>query len=108
MYRGRERENRGAVRYMINSQAVIENLIYDNKASQLHTPLSIELVDVSKSGVRFRSRNYSLTDGDRFQMRMKMNESEKLLIADVVHHVDKEAGITEYGCRFLVGGEKAV
>ena len=108
MYRGRERENRGAARYKINSSAQIENLIYDGKAYRLHTPFSVELINISKSGVRFRSQNFALSDGDRFQMRMKMSDSEKLLIADVVNHSDKNAETTEYGCCFLVGRESAV
>ena len=108
LYRGRERENRGSARFNVNSQAVIENMIYDNKASPLHTPLIIDLINISKSGFRFRSPNYTMSDGDRFQMRMKIHDSEKLLIADVVHHIDKDAGKTEYGCRFLIGSEKAV
>ena len=103
LYRGRERENRGSARFNVNSHAVIENMIYDNKASPLHTPLTIELINISKSGIRFRSSNFTMVDGDRFQMRMKLQESEKLLIADVVHHIDKESGKTEYGCRFLIG-----
>ena len=108
MYRGRERENRGAVRYKISSPALIENLIYDGKAYRLHTPLRVELINISKSGVRFRSQNYALSNRDRFQMRLKISDGEKLLIADVVHHIDQNAETTEYGCCFLVGRESAV
>jgi len=108
IHHGREREGRGAVRYSIKSPAFIENLICASRAYRLHSPLEVELINISKSGVRFRSQYYSLLDGDRFQMRMKINNIEKLLIADVVNHMDIDAETSEYGCRFLIGSEKVV
>ena len=105
LYRGRVRENRGSVRYNVNSPAVIENLICDGKAYPLHTPLSIELINISKSGVRFRAQNNALSDGDRFQMRLKFSNSDKLLIADAIHHADVDQKTSEYGCSFLIGSE---
>jgi len=107
LYRGRERENRGATRFAVNSPAVIENLICNGKAYRLHTPVNVELMNISKSGVRFRAQNNALSDGDRFQMRMRISESEKLLIADAIHHVDLNKA-SEYGCRFLIGSERVV
>jgi len=106
MYLGHEKESRNAVRYRIDSSALIENLICDNRPYALHTPLEVKLINISKSGVRFSAPYSSLTDGDRFQMRLKINESDKLLIADVVHHIDFEPEKSEYGCRFLIGSEK--
>jgi len=108
MYQGHERENRSAVRYKISCPALIENLICDDHPYSLHTPLEIMLIDISKIGVRFGAPRYSLSDGDRFQMRMKISDTEKILIASVVHHIDIDSGSSEYGCRFLIGSEKAV
>ena len=103
IYRGRVRENRGAARYKVSSPAIIENLIYDGKAYRLHTPLKIEVINISKSGVRFRAQSNALSEGDRFQMRMKISDSEKLLIAETVNHADKDNAPSEYGCQFLIG-----
>ena len=108
MYQGREKESRGAVRYKINTTAMVENLICDGRAYPLHTPLKVELVNISTSGVRFRGPSNAFSDGDRFQMRMKISDSEKLLIADAVHHVATDSETTEYGCRFLVASERVV
>jgi len=105
LYHGQEAEKRGAERYPVNFPAQIENLVCDGKAHPLQKPLEIELINISKSGIRFRAPNNSLNDGDRFQMRMKIGEGEKLLIADAVHHVDKDADSSEYGCKFLVGAD---
>ena len=108
IYKGRVRENRGAKRFKVNSPAIIENLICDGKAYKLHTPLEVELINISKSGARFRAPNYALSDGSRFQLRIKISKSEKLLIADAIYHVDRDDGTSEYGSRFLIGSESAV
>jgi len=108
MYKGRVRENRGAVRYKVNTPAIIEHLIFDGKAHKMHTPVSVELIDISKSGVRFRTLINALSNGDRFQMRLKISDSEKLLIADAIHHVDLGNAMSEYGCHFIIGSERAV
>jgi len=108
LYQGKEKEERGATRYKVSYPAVIENLVYDGKAYPLHKSLEVALINVSKSGTRFRAPCSALLDCDRFQMRMKIGGDDKLLIADVVNHTDKDDGTSEYGCKFLVGSERAV
>jgi hypothetical protein len=108
MYQGQEKENRGAVRYALKSTAIIENLICDGKPYPLHTPVEVELVNISKSGVRFRAPPNALYNGDKFQMRMKISNNDKLLIAETVNYVNNESGTSDYGCRFLVASEKVV
>ena len=108
MFFGQEKESRGAVRYMLSCPALIENLVYENHAYQLHTPLEIKLINISQSGVRFRAPVYALLDCDRFQMRLKISDNDKLLIADVKNHFDDDFGASEYGCYFLIGSESVV
>jgi hypothetical protein len=108
MYQGHEKESRGSVRYAVNSTALIENLVCDGRAYPLHTPLEVEVINISKSGVRFRAPDNSLTDGDRFQMRIKISTSDKLLIVEAVNHLDSEPKTSEYGCCFLIGSERVV
>jgi hypothetical protein len=108
LFRRKERENRGATRYRVDCSALIENFVCEGKGYLLHTPLEIKLINISKSGARFSAPNYALLDGDIFQMRMKISKSDKLLIAEVINHQDKNADITEYGCSFLKGNEKVV
>ena len=105
MYQGREKENRGAARYKLKTPALIEKLIFEGQPHPLHTPLKVELINISKSGVRFRAQNNALSDGDQFQMRLTIGENEKLLIAEVINHMDKDTESSEYGCRFLMVSE---
>lgn len=102
MYKGQEKESRGATRYKVSLPAFIENLICDGRAYPLYKPLTVLLLNISKSGVRFRAPFYALSDGDRFQMKMKISDNEKMLIADVTNHVDNGSETSEYGCHFLV------
>jgi len=108
MFQGQEKESRESVRYKVNFRAVVENLITDGKAYPMHTPLEVELLNISKSGVRFLAPVNSFLNGQRFQMRMKIGGGDKLLIADVVNHVDKDTLLSEYGCQFLIGSEKVI
>jgi len=101
IFQGQEMENRRAERHIINTTAVIEKLIYDGKPYPLHTPLEVELINISKSGVRLRTPFYSLTNGDSFQMRFTIGDQEKQLVAAVTNHIDKDSQTSEYGCRFV-------
>jgi len=102
LYKGQVKESRGATRYRVNFTAIVENLVCEGRAYPLHTPLEVMLLNISKSGVRFRTLFYALSDGDRFQMRMKISDNEKMLIAEVTNHIDNGAESSEYGCHFLV------
>jgi hypothetical protein len=107
-FKGKDKENRKSMRYKVNFPARIEYLIVDEQAHPLHTPLEIKLLNISKSGVRFRAPYYSLCDGDKFQMRMSIGDNDKVLISVALNHSDKDLETSEYGCRFLVGSEEEV
>jgi len=103
MFKGQEREQRGAERYAVKLPAMIEELICDSRPYSLHTPLEVELINISKTGVRFSAPFYSLTDGDRFRMRLTISDKDKQLITEVTNHIDRDSVVSEYGCRFLTG-----
>jgi len=105
MFFGHEKENRTAARFKVKFPAMIENLICDGKAYPLLTPLEVTMVNISQSGVRFRTPENAFSEKDRFQMKVLINNNTKLLIADVVNHTETDNGSSEYGCRFLVGSE---
>jgi len=108
MYRGREREKRAEVRYNVNMPAFIDNYICDGGVYPLHTPLQVEMINVSKSGARFRTPYYALNKDDRFLIRVKINRRFKLVIAEVMNQLHIDTSTSEYGCRFLVSGDGGV
>ena len=94
-------ENRKEFRYKINSSTGIDELIYDGKAYRLLTQLEIQLIDISKSGVRFRSKTNAFVNGNRFQVRIKTDQGSTSLLTEVVNTFDTPLDYSEYGCRFV-------
>ena len=100
VFKGSEKESRKAARYTLNSPAFIETYVCDDTAHKLFSSIEINLVNISKSGVRFRAPFYTLLVDDIFQMLMKIGDNDKLLTAQVINYIDKD-GVSEYGCLFL-------
>ena len=105
LYKGRQKEDRGATRYKVSFKARVEYLVNDGRAEALETPLEIKLVNISTTGMRFLAPLKALRNGDKFQTRVTIGSDLKLLIAEVVNHrEDEDSEIAEYGCRFLIAG----
>jgi hypothetical protein len=102
MFQGQEKENRGATRYAVDTPGLIDSLICDNQPYPLHSPVKVVLINVSTTGMRFRTPYYCLTVGDIINMHLVVSGSEKQLVAKIVNCVDKEPDSSDYGCRFLV------
>ena len=101
LFQGQEKENRGAMRYKVNSPAFVEALIIDDQAYTLQNRVEVELINISTSGVRFRAPHYSFIEEDIFQMRLTISNSEKMITAVIVNCMDKETSSSDYGCRFM-------
>jgi len=96
-----EYENRRESRYKIDGTAAIEHLNFDSTAYPLHTPLEVDLKNISRSGVRIRSKFNALLSGTDFSLRMKIGGGERRMFAYVVYREDDERNASEFGCRFV-------
>jgi hydrogenase maturation factor len=92
---------RREVRYPVNLPACIEGLVYDNRLYPLQNKLNAQLVNISKSGVRFRTDYNALTVGGRVRMKMRVGNDEKSLTADVVFRTDDPPDCSEFGCKLV-------
>lgn len=101
MFQGQIKENRVAARYKVNTPAMLNAYISDGKQYELLNPITVTLINISTSGVRFRAPYYSLTEGDKFRIKMTISGSEKSLIAETINHLDNKTEATDYGCRFI-------
>ena len=108
MYDGKENEKRGESRYIVRLPAVIENYICDDKVYPLHTPIAVEMVNISKNGARLRMPRYAMSTGDRFRMCVTINDRYKNVIAEVKNQTHTGSESSEYGCRFLVCSDGGV
>jgi hypothetical protein len=95
-------ENRREMRYKTDLAGHIESLIYNGKSYPLHTMLDVRIADISKSGMRVRAKDNSLTFDDRFHIHVRIGENDKMLTGKVVNSKTIPPDICEYGCR-LVG-----
>ena len=106
MFQGQERESRGSARYPVNTPALVDALIMDNKVHNLQTPIKINLINISTTGVRFRAPFYSFEVGDIFQMYLSISNNNKRMTARVINHKDNEPSSSDYGCSFIQIGQQ--
>jgi len=101
LYQGREEENRREPRYSTNILTRIEALIFDGIIYKLHTALAVQLINISKGGMRLRSKYNALAIGNRFPIIVKIGDSETMLTAEVTNITDSETDYSEFGCHFV-------
>lgn len=98
LFKGKKKENRRNTRYPLSSKATISEYIYEGKAYRLHTPITVDLMNISVNGVRIRARFNTLSANDLFNMQLKMGGRDKVLTAKVVNLKNDERDNSEYGC----------
>lgn len=108
IFDGKESEKREDSRYTVRLPAFIESYICDDLIYPLHTPLAVEMINISKNGARLLMPEYALSIGDRFWMCVRINNMYKSIIAEVKNQTPAEAEASEYGCRFLLSGDGGV
>jgi hypothetical protein len=105
LFRGKEKELRGATRYKVNFAANIEKLIYNGKEYDLYEPVEVRLINISTSGMRFCARLNTINIDDRFKATISFDDNVKTLYAQVVNKREIEDSREEYGCRFLMSAD---
>jgi hypothetical protein len=111
LYRETKKDNRIETRFNIEMTATVGSLIYSRRTYPMHTPIEVELVNISKNGVRFRSEPNDFYSGNVFNIYLKTGRKFKLLTAEVVNvtepSVDFPFDFAEFGCRFVNIGHAA-
>ena len=101
LYDEKETENRGESRYKVNLLGTVESLVYDGKIYPLHTMLTVQVINISKNGMRILAKDNTLNVDDRFQINIKIGENDKLLTGKVVNCRNTPPDSSEYGCRLV-------
>jgi hypothetical protein len=105
LFKGKMKEARAAQRYKVEIPAGIESLVSDGQVFKMHTPVTVKVVNISKTGVRFAAKHNTLAFGDIFHMHMKISaDNEKRLEAEVMNTSIRDESTAEFGCRFLSDG----
>jgi len=106
LYQEQEAENRKEPRYSINMLTNIEGLIFNDAVHKMHTPLAVELINISKSGMRLRSKYNALAIGNRFHVNVRISGSDAMLTAEVINITDSKTDHSEFGCHFVDTGSQ--
>jgi len=102
LFQGQEKEKRTAVRYPVITVALINALVVDEQSYALQTPIRIELINISTSGIRFRAPYYSLVKDDVFKMNLIISNNKRIITAKVTNYIDNDStSSSDYGCQLL-------
>jgi len=107
IFKGKEKESRRMARYKVSFPATIEGLIIDGDTFPLYENLTVNIVNISRTGLRFSAPINSLLVGDKFLLRMSAVDNDRLYTAVVVNSINKDSEVSEYGCRLVAnkGGQ---
>lgn len=100
-------EKRKSIRHKVAFQSSIYALICDGDTYPLFAPILINVVDISKKGIRFNAPPNTLLVNDKCMLQVKLKDDSNLLSALVVNISDKSADESEYGC-LLVNRQREV
>ena len=100
LHSGKSKEDRTFERFPIDSMGTIEEIVRDNITISL-PPTKAKLINISQGGMRFSSTYGLLNEKDKVFLRIEVNKSEQVLIAEVVNFLNVLSRHSEYGCRFL-------
>ncbi len=102
LYKGKEKEGRSAKRYKFESPAVIDNLVFDTEYSPLHTPIRVDVVNISSSGILFNAKPDYFALNSLLSIKLKIGEKETRLIGEVISSQNKsDSEDSEYACKFI-------
>ena len=105
LFHGKTKESRGAQRFKVEFPAGIEAFVCDGQIFKMHQPITVKVVNISRTGFRFIASHNTLVSGDIFHMRMKISpNNEKQLEAEVINASVRQDLTAEFGCRFLAEG----
>ena len=101
LFQGHEKENRAVKRYPVSTGALINALYSDGQSYPLLSPVKVELINISRAGVRFRAPFFSFQIGDIFQIDLVVKHKRRELAAEVINFIDDEPKSSDYGCQFI-------
>ncbi len=102
LYKGMvKQESRTATRYPVNAPATVVSLIAEARRMPLHTPLEVYIVNISTSGVLFRSKPDYFALEAIVELHLQIDGKVMILDATVVRMTHTDNTTTDYGCKFI-------
>lgn len=92
-------------RHNIESSGRIECVYINGQPVKLRRFPTVEVKDVSASGIRIKAGLNEFRIGHRFMIRYKVGENQLTGIYEVVRTLNRKETSSEYGCRYVVDEE---
>ena len=102
LYRERKVEDRRYHRHRVDAVGVVESVIVEKQELRLHRPMSVDIGDISASGILFEAGSFDFRVGTRMRLSMDLKGNRLASIYEIVR-TQKQVGATiQYGCRNLL------
>lgn len=98
LFKGNEKEDRKAVRYVVNLSATIECLIIGKKLTPLASPEKVLIKNLSQTGILVQMDSKIFSPGAEFQVKIHINGAQTRLNACVKRVNKLESQKFEFGC----------
>ena len=105
LFNRRQRGGREAVRYTVNMPAVIENLVEDSVRKPLSGPLHILVVNISTSGMLFKSKPGFFSMGSKLEVILNLGDKENLLFGEIIRETPNLDFTCDFGYKFIASAE---
>lgn len=97
--KGQERENRSDVRYPVDTDGVVEAILYHHCKVILRKPIWVMTKNISANGVLIRTFAGSFEVGDQIQLLLDLKGRELRKQYEIVRKQNGGIWTEEYGCR---------
>lgn len=101
LFRGHQKEDRNSKRYIVNTPALVENLITPEGKRPLNRAVEVVLTNLSTAGVMFTAPPNSFTLNSVVEIKLKVNTSIKAMQGRIVRVRNLDNACTEYGCELV-------
>ena len=99
IYGERQRDVRASARRVLNTSAVISDMVSELGTEELSAPLPVTIVNMSTTGVLISPKDIHLKTGALLQIEFNVSRKVCILYAEVVREQTDSDGTLRYGCR---------
>lgn len=101
LFNAKEKESRNSIRYMLHTEAVIENFLIAGKVIPIKEPIVVMVENLSSSGALLSTSSNLFNVRSSFQLKLNINGNNVVINTSVVRIVNLKDGVKELGCSFI-------
>lgn len=102
LFRERKVEDRRYHRHQVDAVGVIKSIIINRQEVTLHRPMSVDVADISASGILFEAGSYDFRIGTRVRLSVELMGQRLTSIYEIVRTQHQMGATVQYGCKNLL------